>query len=132
MFQQNHHSQPFSTTWNISCTICMNLSCIQVTMSFFYYSFLWCFFKSGKAEINQIQKYSNFLHTYCNAEYARYITDWLSVESTACLFNDTIFKWCSKKHTKTLWWSSKAETWEMYTGSLYQNWIRFCIYPFVI
>ena len=34
------------------------------------------------------------------------------------------YKWCSKKHSETSRSSSNAETREMYTGTLNENWIR--------
>ena len=84
---------------------------------------LQCLFKSGKADINQTQKYSNFLHTYFDADHTRNITDRQSVTSTTHIFNSTIVNCCSKKQTKTSWNSSNSETIEMYTGVLDQNWI---------
>ena len=75
-----------------------------------------CFFKPGKAEINQIQQYSSFLHAYCDANHARDLTDSLSVTSNYHLFNGTIATSCFKKQTKNMWISSKVETRAMYTG----------------
>ena len=55
------------------------------------------FLKSCSAEINQTQGYSKFLHTCCDADRARDISDKISVTPTAHLFNITIADWCSKK-----------------------------------
>ena len=32
-----------------------------------------CYFKEGDAEINKNKEYSNLLHTYCDADHARYL-----------------------------------------------------------
>ena len=66
---------------------------------------------------------SNFLHTYCDADNTRYISDKLSVVSIVHIFNVTIVYWCSKKQSKTPINSSNAETRAIYTGLLDQNWI---------
>ena len=34
-----------------------------------------CYFKSGDAEINKNEEYSNFLHTYCYVDNVRDIAD---------------------------------------------------------
>ena len=56
-----------------------------------------CFFKSGSAYIKQNQEYSNFLHTYCESDHARYISDRCYVTSTVNLFNGTIIDWRTNK-----------------------------------
>ena len=48
------------------------------------------FFKAVSSEINKTQEYSNFLHTYCDADHARDLSDRLSFNSTYNLFNGTI------------------------------------------
>ena len=59
----------------------------------------------------QKKEYSNFLHTYCDADHARDLSDRLSVTSTGHLFNGTIIGWCNKKQSET-------------SGVLDQNWLR--------
>ena len=34
-----------------------------------------CYFKAGDSEINKDKEYSNFLKTYCDADYYRYLAD---------------------------------------------------------
>ena len=34
-----------------------------------------CYFKAGYAEIRKTKEYSNFLHTYCDADHTRDISD---------------------------------------------------------
>ena len=90
-------------------------------------SSLQCFFKSGKADINQTQQYSNFLHKYFDADNARDLTDIILVTYTSHLFNGTIVNRCSNKQTKTLRISSNAEERSMYTDVVDKNWIiMFC------
>ena len=83
-----------------------------------------CFFKAGDVEINKNQEYSNFLHTYCDSDHARDISDRRSVASTAHLFNGTVIGCSPNKQPDTYISSSNAETRAMYTGVLYQNCIR--------
>ena len=61
-----------------------------------------CFFKADDAGINKKQEYSNFLHTYCDEDHARYLSDRLSVTSTAHLFNGTSIEWCVNKNMRYL------------------------------
>ena len=82
-----------------------------------------CLFKAGDAEINKNQEQSNFLHTYCDADHARYIYRRLSVTSTVYLFNETLIYWFSNKQSETSRRSSNSETIEMYKGVLDKNWI---------
>ena len=56
-----------------------------------------CYFKLGDAEINKTKEYSNFLHTYCDADHARDISDRCSVTSTVHLLNGTIIACCARK-----------------------------------
>ena len=49
-----------------------------------------CYFKSGDAEIRKTNEYSNFLHTYCDADNKMYISDRHSVTSKVHPFNGTI------------------------------------------
>ena len=86
-----------------------------------------CFFKSGDAEINKNQEYSNFLYTYFGADHARYISGRRSLTSTSHLFNGNVVYWCSKKKSDTSRSSSNTETIIMYTLVLDKNWIiNFC------
>ena len=86
-----------------------------------------CFFKSGKAEINQTQQYSKLIHSYCGADHARDITVRRSVTSTSHLSNGAIIDWCSKKQTKTFQSSFNPETIAIYKGMVDQDCIRnFC------
>ena len=75
-----------------------------------------CFFKACSAEINQPQKYFNFLNTYCDADHARNISYRLSVTSPYHLFNVTIIYWYSKTKSETTRSSSNLDKREMYTG----------------
>ena len=84
-----------------------------------------CYFKSGKTEIRKNKEYSNFLHTYCDADHTIDISDRRSITSTVHIFNGTIIDWCDKKQYETSRNSSNAETRAMYTGVLDQNWIRY-------
>ena len=59
-----------------------------------------CYFKAGDAEIRKNMKYSNFLHTYCAAGHAIYISDRHSVTSTINIFNVTIKDWFDKNSLK--------------------------------
>ena len=87
--------------WNTSYTIHMNPSCTQERK----------FIKLKKSPTNitskqEIQKsknqeYSNFLHTYCDADHARDLADRLSVTSAFHILNGTLIDWCSKKKSKT-------------------------------
>ena len=55
------------------------------------------FFKAGTININEIQKYSNFLHTHCNKYNAVDITNRRSLTSTTYLFNVTVIKWYARE-----------------------------------
>ena len=72
----------------------------------------------------QNQEYSNFLHTYCYVDYSRDIYDRSLVTSPLHIFNNTITDWCANKQSETYWSIPNAETREMCTGVLDQNWIR--------
>ena len=87
-----------------------------------------CFSKAGDAEINKNQEYSNFLHTNCDADNARDISDRRSVTSTVHLLNGTIIEWCTGKQSETYRISPNAETRAIYTGVLV---IFYVIYQFV-
>ena len=54
---------------------------------------LQCFYKSGDAEINKNQEYSNLIHIYYDAYHARYLSDRRSVTLTVHLLNDTFIDW---------------------------------------
>ena len=82
-----------------------------------------CLFKAGISEINETQEYFDFLHTYCDANHARYLTDRCAITSTDQLFDRTAIEWCNKT-SETLKISSNAETIAMYIGVLDQNCIR--------
>ena len=84
-----------------------------------------CYFKAGDAEISKNKEYSNLLHTYCDADHERDISDRHSVTSSFHLFNSTIIDWCAKKQSETSRSRSNSETRAMYTGVLDQNSIRF-------
>ena len=56
-----------------------------------------CLFKLGDAEINKNQEYSNFFHTYCDGDRARYLSYRISVTSTPHLFNGVVIGWYSRK-----------------------------------
>ena len=84
-----------------------------------------CYFKEGYAEMSKNEEYSNFLHTYCDADHERDISDRRSVTSSFHLFNSTIIDWCAKKQSETSRGSSNAETRAMYKGVLDQNCIRY-------
>ena len=83
------------------------------------------YFKSGDAEIRKTKECSNFLHTYCDVDHERGVSDRRTVTFTVHLFNGTIIYWCAKKKSETSRSSSNAETRAMYTGVLYQNCIRY-------
>ena len=80
--------------------------------------------KAGDAEIDKNQEYSNFLHTYCDADHSRDISDRPSVTSTFYIFNGNLIYWCANKQFETSGSSSNADTRSMYTGVLDQNWTR--------
>ena len=48
------------------------------------------YFKAGYACTSKKEEYSNFLHTYCDADNSIYMSDRRSVTSTFHLFNGTI------------------------------------------
>ena len=101
--------------WNISCTIHMNPSCTH----FFYKnheSLQTYYFKAGDVEINKNKESSNFLHTYCDADHAKYLADRRSVTSTVHLFNGNFIDWCAMKQYGTSRRSSNTETKAIYTG----------------
>ena len=79
----------------------MKLLCIQGRFLKTNDSPLYCFFNTGNSEMNQTQKYSNFLHIYCDANHARYISDMWYVTSTSHLFNSTIKDLRHKKQYDT-------------------------------
>ena len=83
-----------------------------------------CYFKSGDAEIRKTNEYSNFLHTYCDADNARDISYKISATFIVDLLNGTTIDWCSKKYYETSIGSSNAETRAMHKGVLDQKWIR--------
>ena len=56
-----------------------------------------CYFKAGDSEIIKNKEYSKFLHTYCDADHSKYISDKLSVTSTVHISKGTIIDWCAKK-----------------------------------
>ena len=67
-----------------------------------------CFFKAYSTEINKNQEYPKFLHTYCDAYHAQYISNRRSVTSTAHIFNVTVVDWCKSKQSETSRSSSNA------------------------
>ena len=83
-----------------------------------------CYFKAGDTEIRKTKEDSNFIHTFCDEYHSRDISDRNSVTSTVNHLNGTIIGWCSKKQSETSRINSDAETRAIYTGVLYQNWIR--------
>ena len=83
-----------------------------------------CYFKTGDSEIRKNTEYSNFLHTYCDADYAIDIADRSSVTYTVKLFNGNLIDWGDRNQSETSGSSSNSETRAMYTGVLDQNWIR--------
>ena len=83
------------------------------------------FFKAGSTEMNKNQEYSNFFHTYCDADHARDLYDRRSVTSIYHPFKGTVIDCCTKKQSKTSRHRSNAETRAIYIGMLYKNWIVF-------
>ena len=83
-----------------------------------------CFFNADSVEINQTKEYYNFLHTYCDVYNSRGLIYRRSFTSTDHIFNGIIIYWRSKKQSDTFRVISNDETRAMYTGVLYQNWIR--------
>ena len=67
-----------------------------------------CFFKEGDVKIIKNQEYSNFLCTYCGADYSIDISDRRSVTSEFHLFNGTLIDWCVKKNSETSIMSSNV------------------------
>ena len=102
----------------------MNTSCTQ------YFSYKTgkiphkCYFKAGDAKNIKNKEYSNFLHTYCDADHARDISHRRLVTSTVHLFNVTPIDWCARKKSETPRIISNAETRAIYTGVLDQKCIR--------
>ena len=86
---------------NLSCTQEINVKTIEIPHQ--------CFFKAGDAEINKNQEYSNFLHTYCDANNAKDLSDRCSFPSQVHLFNGTLIDWCNNKQYETSRISSNAE-----------------------
>ena len=82
------------------------------------------YFKAGDTKINKNKEYSNFLHTYCDADHAIDTSDRISFTSTVHILNGTLIAWCNKKQSETSINSSNEETRAIYTGVLDQNWIR--------
>ena len=77
-----------------------------------------CYFKAGDPEIRKTKEYSNFLHTYFDADHARDISDRRSITFTFHLLNDTMTDCCAKKKYEIYRSTSNAETRAMYTGVL--------------
>ena len=89
--------------------------------------------KAGCAETNKNLEYSNFLHTYCDEDYARDISDRRSLTSKSDLFNGAVIFWCAREQYKTPRRISNAETKAIYTRVLDKNWVknfyRSIVYP---
>ena len=79
--------------------------------------------------MRKTKKLSNLLHTYCDVDHARDISNRQSVTSTVHIFNGTIINWSAKKQSETSRSSPNAETRAMYTGVLDQNCIRELFIP---
>ena len=77
-----------------------------------------CYFKAGYSEIIKNKEYSNFLHTYCDENHAKDISDRRSVTSTVHLFNGTVIDWYAKKQSETSRISANTESTTIYTGVL--------------
>ena len=99
----------------------MNESCIKVKISSKLTRILFNVYSNQARMISSKQKYSIFLHTYCDADHARDLTDMRSVTSTSHLFNGTIVNWCFKKQTKTSLISSNTLIRATYTCVVDQN-----------
>ena len=85
------------------------------------------FLQGRQCRDKETQYHPKLLHIYCDADHERYLSDRGSITSTTHLFNDTIIDQCSNSQYETSISSSKSEKRSMYTGVLYQNWIRnFC------
>ena len=106
------HNLPYltlETACNISCTTLMNLSYNREIKTQIKWDPTAMFLQSRQCIYIKNQECSNLVHTYCDTDHAKDISDIHSFTSIDHLFNGTVFDWYNKKQPDIYRSSSNEE-----------------------